>query len=373
MLISAAVIVVTTGIGFILKWWHERPRPDAPPYSVSIYFEECHSAWPSPDTTAYQENEPIIARGYAYKFDADAPAPDMYDFCGQGHIHPFTFIVKDPDGLIYMWQNKVSPKKYLDELKRWQCKTRGIHFTFDLQDWVPKGFKWKAGRYTVSGFFSITRKRIEIHGWSGFFMKEVPEIFRNPPADLKVNPAILFKPMLSAEIEADRTSYNVGDIITLRGYAKNIRKEPFMIQTRYPFREIRLITLPGQDFFPNFKYSAPLRLSDFTKIQPGQQILLFEESFVAGQSNSNWCTGFRSEDFPTPFVLKKYSVWLEMQSEGLFPSDRQPDFGIWTGKVKSNSIDILIKPISSAYADEKLNHVPNATRRNNREYHAYNV
>ena len=139
-------------------------------------------------------------------------------------------------------------------------------------------------------------------------MKEVPEIFRNLPADLKVNPATLFKPMLSAEIEADRTSYNVSDIITLRGYAKNISKEPFMIQTRYPFREIRLITLLGQDFFPNFKYSAPLRLSDFTKIEPGQQILLFEESFVAGQSNPNWCAGFRSEAFPTPFVLKKYSV-----------------------------------------------------------------
>lgn len=353
VLISAAAIVVITSIGFTLNWWYELPGPDVPPYSVSFYFEESHSAWPSLDTTAYQENEPIIARGYAYKFHTDAPMPDMYGFWGQGQIHPFTFIIKDPDGLVFRWQNKLSQKKYLDELKRWQSKTRGIHFTFDLQDWVPEGFKWKAGRYTVSGFYSVARKRIEINGWSGFFMKEVPEIFRNPPADLKVNPATLFKPMLSAEIEANRTSYNVGDIITLRGYAKNISKGPFMIQTRYPFREIRLIALPGQDFFPNFKYSAPLRLSDFTKIEPGQQILLFEESFVAGQSDPNWWAGLRREDFPTPFVLKKYSVWFEMQSEGLFPSDRQPDVGIWTGKVKSNSIDILIKPIFSAYIEEK--------------------
>jgi len=277
----------------------------------------------------------------------------MYDFWAQGRIHPFTFIIKGPDGLVFRWQNKLSQKKYLDELKRWRSKTRGIHFTFDLQDWVPKGFKWKAGRYTVSGFYSVARKRIEINGRSGFFMKEVPDIFRNPPADLRVNPATLFKPMLSAGIEADRTSYNVGDIITLRGYVKNNHKGPFMIQTRYPFRETRLITLPGEDFFPNFKYSVPLRLSDFTKIEPGQQILLFEESFVAGQSDPNWCAGFRYEWFPTPFASRKYSVWFEMQSEGLFPSDRQPDVGIWTGKVKSNSIDILIKPISSAYTDEK--------------------
>jgi len=247
MLFMAVFVALAVGVGFGLHWWSERPGPNTPPYSVSFYCEYDHSAWASPETIAYQENEPIIVKGYAGKFHSHAPAPNMYGGWGKGYIHPITLIVKDPDGLVYKWQNELSHGEYVEQARLWQSKVRGIHFDFDLQDWVPEGFKWKMGYYMVRGIFSVERRRMEIGG-GGFFMKEVPAAFRNLPPG--TNPATLFKPMLSAQVEADKASYNTGDIITIRGYLKNISGEPFMVQTRYPFRRRTVGWGLGRDVYP---------------------------------------------------------------------------------------------------------------------------
>jgi len=349
ILFMAVAAALALGVGFGLHWWSEQPGPDAAAYGVSFEFEYEHSAWASPETTAYQENEPIIARGYISKIKTDAPLPNMYSRWDRGKIHPIILVVKDPDGLVYKWENGLSHREYVEQVKLWQTKAHGIHFDFDLQDWVPEGFRWKAGWYIVTGFFSVDGRRLEICG-AAFFMKEVPATFRNPPPG--TNPATSFAPMLSVGVEADKKAYNTGDIITLRGYLTNISSEPFLVQSRYPFRQGRLMVERGHDFFPNFRYSAPLRLSDFTKVEPGQQILFFEEAFVAGRSDPHWAVGARRACFPPPFARQKYSVWFEMESKGLFPSDRQPDVGIWTGKVKSSSITILINAASPQTGDD---------------------
>lgn len=347
ILILAVAAVVAVGVGFWLHRRYERSDTAWPPYAISFGFDYERSAWPSESTVPYREDEPIVASCHMYKHRLDAPLPNMYGRRGQGEIHPFTLIIKDPDGLVYKWQNPISHEEYIEQVKLWQTKTHGVDFSFDLQDWVPKQFTWKPGLYIVTGFFNVAGRRMEIRGHA-FFMKEVPDIFRQTPSALTTNPAMAFKPMLSAEIEADKNAYLRGDIISIKGYLKNISNEPFMVQTRYPFREAQLMVKRGRDFFPNFKYSAPPRLSDFTRIEPGQRILFFQESFVAGQRDPHWSAGYRREWFRPPFALDKYSVWFEMQSDGLFPSDRQPDIGIWTGKVKSNSIKILIRPTPDA-------------------------
>lgn len=303
---------------------------DVPPYGISFYFKD--SNWPSPDTKAYAEGESIPAHVYSWKFRPEAPPPDMLPHMGfQGDwYHWLTLIVTDPDRLVYLWQRQLSRDQYVEELKRWQTRERGIHFGFDLQDWVPKGFRWKAGPYRVKGTASVERKAFKA-GRSTVFMKEVTTSPLSGPAT----------PLLTAELEANKQAFQVGETIVLRGYLKNQSDQPFMIQTHLPFREARLIAKEGSDRFPAIQPTAPLRLSHFTRLEPQQQILFFQESFVAGQVDPHWAPGVRRAMFFPPFAAgMPRTIFFRLESKGIFPEDRQPQIGIWTGRVESNSVKI---------------------------------
>ena len=84
------------------------------------------------------------------------------------------------------------------------------------------------------------------------------------------------------------------------------------------------------------------RLSHFARLGPGQQIRLFEETFVAGHWDPHWGMGLRSEAFPTPFGGPDRSIVLRLKSPGLFPDDLLPRTGVWSGEAESNAVEIRV-------------------------------
>lgn len=309
------------------------PR-NVPPYGISFHFD--HSGWSLPDREAYQDGEPIMARGRSWKRHKNAPPPSMSP--GQ---HWLTLVVRDPDGLAYRWRRGLTKDEYVKELKRWREEPRGHHFSFNLRDWVPEGFRWRLGMYRVSGLMSAQGRDFTARG-GAIFMKEVPPRFRKPTPPLpRIGPA---EPLLRAGLKVNRNAFKPGEIIVLEGFVTNVSSRPFMLQTRLPFLEAKLLA-SGHDFFPASRPEVQLRLSDFSRLGPGEKRLFFRESFVAGQLDPDWVTGIRSEWFPAPFAKPpgKREVWFVLSSAGLFPRDRQPADGIWTGEVESNRVLVNVE------------------------------
>ena len=116
------------------------------------------------------------------------------------------------------------------------------------------------------------------------------------------------------------------------------------LQTRLPFLEAKLLA-SGHDFFPASPPEVQLRLSDFSRLGPGEKRLFFRESFVAGRTDPDWVAGARSEWYPAPFACPpgKREVWFVLSSAGRFPRDRQPDDGVWTGRVESNRVVLSVE------------------------------
>lgn len=313
-----------------------RSASNTPPYGISFQFE--HSGWPSPDTKAYQDAESIIARAYSWQFDKKSSPPSMPVVFGMetARQHWLTLIVMDPDNLAYRWQKDLTNEEFVEEERHWREAPRGYHFSFDLRDWVPEGFQWKAGLYRVSGLASVGKTEFPVSG-GVLFMKAVPSRFRQPvPLQPRIGPAA---PLLKGELKINKETFKPGEIIVLEGLVQNVSEQPLMIQTQLPFLEARLVASPGLDTFPKERPNKALRLSDFSRIAPGEKLVLFKESFVAGKSDADWVTGMRRDWFPTPFAGRNpIDLSFELFSNGIFPRDRQPDCGIWTGQLKSNRI-----------------------------------
>jgi len=336
--------VVAVGVACCLSgWWtaaHYAAPTDTPPYGVSFEFD--HSSFPGPDLKAFGPDDPITARAYCWKFDTSAPPPEMQPTWNGDHswTHWLTLIAKDADGLAYRWQRELTNAEYQQEFKTWQGADRGRHFSFDLREWVPKGFQWKPGVYQMKGLASVSNKPLVVQG-KPFFFGEVPESFRKPaPVEARLGPS---KPLVKLELKANKQKFQPGEIIEFDGFVENVSDQPFMLQTRAPFLEARLIASPGKDVFPKQPPKISLRLSHFSQLRPGEKLHLFRETFVAGRSDPDWAMVMRDEAFATPFAEPNREVWLELSSDGIFPGDRQPDWGIWTGRAESNRLVIEVK------------------------------
>lgn len=328
-------------IGLLLLMAGCGTAPNLPPYGVQFDF----GTWGrrSSDPKAYAENEAITAHGYVWKFDKKAQPPDMPPTRGNTgrRRHWLTLILKDPDDLVYRWQRELSEKAYGEELKQWQTAARGRSFTFDLRDWVPDGFRWKAGKYLVRGVCSVSGRAFEASGGL-LFMKHVPEEFRRPvPPQPHIGPA---KPLLKAELAVNKEQFKRGELIVFEGFVQNVSDQAFMLQAGVPFLEARLVALPGGDSFPESKPQPALRLSYFVRLEPGQRLLVFRQAFVAGRCDRDWLMGARRGLFPTPFPPStEHKIWFELFSDGIFPEDQQPDIGIWTGHVESNRVSVHVE------------------------------
>ena len=299
---------------------------------------------PSTEMRPFTETEPIVAEGYWSRSGDDAPLPYARPTWRSGwcYVHPLAIVVKDPDWLVYRWERTFAGGDRPEELRRLEAGEFRVDFSFDLQDWVPEGFRWKTGAYRVAGVATAGGRPAGNPGGM-FFMNEVTPGFRQTGPDNPLRrPA---RTLLAAELESNKKAFRLGEIIVLRGFLRNVSDEPFAVQTRLAFREARLIAEPGRDSFPMEQPSVPLRLSDFTRIEPGQRIALFEETFIAGQVDPHWAEGCRDECLLPPFSAQMgpdYSIWFELRSEGILPEDRQPDVGIWTGRAASNRVTVSI-------------------------------
>ena len=272
-----------------------------------------------------QAKDPVQARFYAYRHMDDARITIPVD--SQGHRHPISFIVRDPDGLVTRWRRSLTKKEYIDEVNRWWTDVKGIHLEVDFRKWMPAGFQWIPGEYRIKAIAWAGTERVESMAMPLFWRK-----YAAPNG-----------PILSSRLEADKEVYQVDETIKLRGFVENVGTRPFALQTKYPFREIRLISSPWENGFPVDPVSGTLRASHFTILEPGQEIRLFEETFVAGREDPHWGGGFNISDTPGPFSGRDLDVSFVLNSEGLFPQDRQLSVGIWTGKLTSNSVRIAMK------------------------------
>jgi len=148
--------------------------------------------------------------------------------------------------------------------------------------------------------------------------------------------------LLKLELQSDKELYAPGEFITLRGYAVNVGERPFLLQTRYPFLEGRLVDRRARDAFPTRPPVVRLRYSDFTRLDPGGRVPLFEERFLAGRWDPHWGIGVRTEFFPAPFAGPDREIVLRLRSEGLFPDDLMLRTGVWAGEAESNSVSIRV-------------------------------
>jgi hypothetical protein len=264
----------------------------------------------------------------------------VFDCAGRWR-HWLTLVVKDPDNLAYRWERELSNEARLQELAKWCDAPRGYHFSFDLREWVPHAFRWRTGMYRVSGLAGAGDSDLAVSG-GAFFMGDVPPRFRKPvPPYPRIGPA---EPVLQVELKANKDVFSIGETITLEGSVQNVGDRPLMLQTRLPFLEAKLIAVPGRDTFPRARPHKALRLSDFSRLEPGQRVLLFKESFVAGRRDPDWMAGLRSEAFLAPFAgARELGLRLELSSDGIFPRDRQPDCGIWTGRAVSEQITVRMR------------------------------
>ena len=215
-----------------------------PPYHIQFQFE--HAGMP------LKPGEPIIARFYAQKRDRKAFCPEApfarmpyrflpvaseplsWQHSDRQRLHPFVFIVKDPDGLAYRWYRFLSEEEFQEERQRWRETNGALHFSLDLADWAPSGFDWEPGRYEVTGatfVSSLMYDGVFEFGPSRFNLIE------------KADPETPRPEILKVELESDKTSYGIGEFITLRGYVTNTGDRSFLLQTRYPFMESRLTDL----------------------------------------------------------------------------------------------------------------------------------
>ena len=124
---------------------------------------------------------------------------------------------------------------------------------------------------------------------------------------------------------------------------RNIGERPFLVQTRYPFLEGRLIDRPTEDSFPAKRPVVSLRYSDFSRLEPGERVRVFQERFVAGRWDPHWGVGRRREMFPGPFAGPDREIVFRLKSKGLFPEDLLPDIGVWSGQLESNVVKIAIE------------------------------
>ena len=322
-----------------------------PPYAIQ--FDFAHSPGRGEPRRAFDRDEPLIAHFYACKRDGRAfppeapfarmpfrlkpsarrPAPRRGP--EQKWLHPFVFVVKDPDGLIYRWYRFISDAERKAERERWLTEREAIQFSLDLRRWVPEDFPWHAGRYEVRAVTFASSLEYDgpfQFGPAVFYMDSLPEKDAPPRGQL-----------LKATLGSDKASYKVGEFITLRAHIENVGKRPVLVQTRYPFLEGRLVDRPAGDSFPDPRPVVRPRYADFTALEPGRKVLLFEERFVAGHWDPQWRTGTRTEWFPGPFAGPDREIVYRLKSDGLFPDDLLPHLGVWSGELESNAVKIAIE------------------------------
>ena len=326
----AAALAVTLSCG---------TRRDVSPYAISFYMKKPDGSTLTPGDPLRRDG-PLLAHFYSNKFDERAfplePPLNMVQLVGR-HLHPFVFRVTDPDGLLYLWWREFSERERREWIEQWRAAPRGSHFECDLQEWIPEGFPWQSGLYRLGCSPYVSSLIRTSAPFSGYLVIDKPF----DPEEEKTGR----KPLLEAVLEANGETFRPGEPIVLRGRLRNVSRRPFLVQTHYPFREARLVAQPCWDTFPSTakSFSAlPIRLSHFTRLDPGEEVHLFEEHFVAGRPDAHWGMGARSESFPPPFAGPDRTIVLTFESGGLFPQDRLPDLGIWTGKVESDPIQIRI-------------------------------
>jgi hypothetical protein len=326
---ALAVLPTAFAACLMTLWGCGNATGNLPPYNCALRF-----ARTAPET--HTPGEPIPVSCQLYRLHPDAPLPDMPYVPGDspGPRHWLRLAVTDPDGLAYLWERRLTHEQAHREQERFRnAPNSNLSFSFDLRDWVPPDFRWKSGEYRF--FARVTVAWQPVESLVGvMFMNEVPaDAFRHK-----------YPALLSAELEANGTDFAPGDTIVLRGYVKNESHQPLMVHTRNPFRYASLVAEGGRDRFPSPRPSGPLRLSHFTRIEPGQRVLLFEEPFVAGRSDPHWSVGMRREWFPPPFATGfPRTIYFELRSSGEFPEDCQPSLGIWAGVVTSNRVTITVK------------------------------
>ncbi|MHB1156377.1 MAG: hypothetical protein ACYC26_05995 [Phycisphaerales bacterium] len=305
-------------------------RRNLPLYNCSLWFDRTQQSTPQ----AYSPDEPIMATCELNRRNSSTPPPTMaYQFADPvSRRHWLTLDVTDPKGLAWRWQRQITEDEARAEEARFrQSQYNGIRLTFDLRQWAPPNFVWKTGEYQL--VVRIRAATEEDHSLtSHVFINQVP-----PDAYHHAYP-----PLLTGELEANGSAFDPGGVITLRGYLKNHSDQPVMVYTRQPFRMASLIA-EGNDTFPMTRPTGPVRLSHFTKLEPNQRVLLFEESFVAGVADPDWSVGCRTEWFPQPFGLSfPRHIRFTYQFTGEFPHDRQPEVGIAADTVNSNQVAIEV-------------------------------
>ena len=332
-----------------LGWWYYSDslrRNRLPDYLFSIRL--VNGSGPGSESNPAEPDQPIpLVVGTHFPAGRKVwPNSFGHMWGGSELTHPFEFPVRDPDGLISIWRRPVSEAQFRQVRDRWwNTSPRSFSTEFDLSEQAPKWFDWPTGRYTVGcmtqrpargntaiGIYHVTRGTMRLEGSTlTFFVgkgaKAVP-----------VNPQVL-----KATLESNKTQFVPGELITLRGFLENVGLRPFLVQTRLPFREARIVSDYGRDFFPNVAQSGQVRLDDFTRLEPGQRIMLFEESFVAGRPDPHWQIGVRRASFPQPFWGRKWTIHFTHGSQGLLPEDREPNLGIWSGRTESNRLELTCR------------------------------
>jgi hypothetical protein len=193
----------------------------------------------------------------------------------------------------------------------------------------------------VNGLAAFANVKLPVRG-GVFFMNEVPAQFREPVPPQSGPPPV--QPLLRGELKVNKEVFKPGEVIHLEGFVQNVSARTLMLQTRLPFLETTLVASPGEDIFPKKAPQFTPRLSDFSSIAPGERILFFRESFIAGATDSEWAPGWRFTVMPCPFVAgNPVELRFRLSSEGIFPRDRQPIDGIWTGQLESNSVSVKME------------------------------
>jgi hypothetical protein len=278
----------------------------------------------------FKRTDPIVLSCTLNRWRSARKMPDLHAVWQGGQYAqslPLTVLLIAPDGLAYQWHRRLPSDAIRSHHERSRRPRGQTHFSTDLQEWLPPNFDWIPGKYWA--YLSAPRVGRSVErGRAAFFMEQRDDA-RRPPC-------------LAAVIECDKEEFDVGEDIVIRGYVKNIGARPFLLQTHMPFREARLVDLNG-DTFGRMDGTGPVRLSHFTRMEPGQRVQLFEETFVAGRRDPHWLIGSRTEFFFPPFAGPDRTIVLRIRSEGLFPEDRPAPIGIWTGDVKSNAINIRIR------------------------------
>jgi len=307
----------------------QTPVPD---YTSSIHLP--HSPGSAQPVQPLDRKEPFVAVLQVTKGNPSAPPleiPSEWSKDGVKLFDPWTFTVSDPDGLVYRWRRQLSTDEIPVALERRMIGVDSASFRFDLGRWAPKDYHWETGAYRISGFARAGGRYVTA-GPSTFYVEAMPPDPRAEPEQ-----------MLQAVLETNRTQFERGEQIVLRGYLQNVGDRAFMVQTGQPFREARLVGEPGWVMFPKRPSDQPLILEDFRRLGPGERIPLFEKTFTAGEVVPGWKLRYHLEWMPAPFVSPRTDVTFRLHSRGLFPQDELPQLGVWSGSAVSNPVRIIVE------------------------------